>query len=407
MKSLKANSHSIYNFLKSLGKYSSLILVGMFTFPLATAQVSSKKLGDTSMETPISIGVLLPYQAQYLKQTEFTNLMLDYTTGFNMALEDMQKSGFKFTALVDFWDTDPSDSLPGLQGPVYEKQLALQLNKKAYDILIGPVYEKSFQSYTSLINPKPHLWVSPLREIKITNGLPQVNLFMSDSLKPIAVAKTVVLTFPNHRHCIVTDGSSSAKKKGTIMETVLKKELKKGKNVSVHTYKNGVFTPPLPKKKDSLIISVCSEDIKLRLPISKEIESAEINHSYVIGDISWFEDSRFYTSQNQFNCLYPTINYVDIVDSSSIDFAQRFFKKNLAEPSKFAYIGYDQAKFLLNNFLMYNKHLEIAEKSRIEYGLINNFSLSKSFTKFDDATWINAAVRLVRIDNNMSELFKP
>ena len=142
-----------------------------------------------------------------------------------------------------------------------------------------------------------------------------------------------------------------------------------------------------------MIISICSEDIKLRLPISREIESAELNHSYVIGDISWFEDSRFYTSQNQFNCLYPTVNYVDIVDSSSIDFAQRFFKKNLTEPSKFAYIGYDQAKFLLNNFLLYNKHLEIAEKSRIEFGLINNFSLSKAFTKFDDATWMNAAVR--------------
>lgn len=191
------------------------------------------------------------------------------------------------------------------------------------------------------------------------------------------------------------------------METVLKKELKKAKNVSVHTYKNGVFTPALPKRRDSLILSVCSEDIKLRIPISKEIESTEFNHSYIIGDISWFEDSRFYTSQNQYNCLYPTINYVDIIDSCSIDFAQRFYKKNLSEPSKFAYIGYDQAKFLLNNFLLYNKHLEVAEKPRIEYGLINNFSLSKSLLKSDDATWINAAVRLVRIDNNMSELFKP
>lgn len=404
---MKSNKHFVSNFLKKLGMYSSLIIGGLFSIGGITAQVTSGKLGDGSTETPISIGVLLPYQAQYFKQTEFTNLMLDYTTGFNMALEDMQKSGFKFTALVDFWDTDPSDSLPGLQGPAYEKQLAAQLNKKAYDLLIGPVYEKSFQSYTSLINPKPNLWISPLREIKNTNGLPQVNLFMSDSLKPLAVAKTEALTFPNHRHCIIVDGSNSAKKKGSIMETVLKKELKKAKNVSVHTYKNGVFTPALPKRRDSLILSVCSEDIKLRIPISKEIESTEFNHSYIIGDISWFEDSRFYTSQNQYNCLYPTINYVDIIDSCSIDFAQRFYKKNLSEPSKFAYIGYDQAKFLLNNFLLYNKHLEVAEKPRIEYGLINNFSLSKSLLKSDDATWINAAVRLVRIDNNMSELFKP
>lgn len=358
-------------------------------------------------ETPISIGVLLPYQAQYFKPTEFTNMMLDYTMGFNMALDDMQKSGFKFTALIDFWDTDPSDSIPGLQGTVYEKQLASNLNKKSYDILIGPVYEKSFQSYTQLISQKPNLWISPLRYVSNSNGLPQINMFLADSMKSIAVAKTVGLTFPNHRHCIVMDGSNSAKKKAIAMESVLKKEIHKAKNVSVHTYKNGIYTPPLPKRRDSVILSVCSEDIKLRIPLSKEIESVEFNQSYIIGDISWFEDSRFYTSQNQFNCLYPTVNYVDIMDSSSIAFAKNFYKQNNSEPSKFAYIAYDQAKFLLSNYLLYNKHIELLDKPRIEYGLINNFSLTRNFDKSKEATLINAAVRLVRIDNNMSELFKP
>jgi hypothetical protein len=108
---------------------------------------------------------------------------------------------------------------------------------------------------------------------------------------------------------------------------------------------------------------------------------------------------------------------VDLTDSLSVDFAKRYFRKELSEPSRFSYIGYDQARYLLSNY-MYSQWENFGQKSAssnnqqnkvIYYGLINNISTT-GFVKKDSLEWariLNVGVRLVRIDNDMSMLYKP
>ncbi len=386
--------------------FKSLLLVAFGAFILVIQAQNTNSFKDS----PTRIGILLPYQSQFQKTSELTELMLDYSAGFTMALEDLKSEGFPVNAMVDYYDSDPSDSTP-INNKLIKSTLAT-LATKNYDVLIGPVYEQNFKTFSSASIPRPQLHVSPLKYLE-TKGLGATfNFFLSDSLKAKAVAHTVGLAFNKYTIFIITDGKPNNTLKAESMKSSI--DLLRGnKSTKIIGLKaNGTLSI---NKKDSCVLIVCSEDTKYRGLVSAAVETH--TNSWVIGDISWFEDKRFYQNQNQYNCLYPTVNYVDLTDSLSVDFAKRYFRKELTEPSRFSYIGYDQARYLLSNY-MYSQWENFGQKSAssnnqqnkvIYYGLINNISTT-GFVKKDSLEWariLNVGVRLVRIDNDMSMLYKP
>ena len=395
--------HTLSNILSKLFMYNSWMVI-LFIANIVHAQ--TEKLTPNSLTR---IGVLLPFQSQYQKNSELTELMLDYAAGFNLALDDLKAEGFPLDVTVDYYDSDPSDSIP-INNKLIKSTLATLGNKK-YDVIIGPVYEQNFKTFSSATIAQPYLHVSPLKYLEVKGLGTTFNFFLSDSLKAKAVAHTVGLAFTRYNIYIITDGKPTNTIKAESMKATLD-ALRGNKSAKIIGLKNG--TPLTINKKDSCILIVCSEDTKYRGLVSPAIE----NHtsSWIIGDLSWFEDKRFYQNQNQSNCLYPTVNYVDLTDSLSIDFAKRYFRKEFTEPSRFSYIGYDQARYLLSNY-MYSQWENFGLKAStntphnkvIYYGLINNISTS-GWLKKDPTDWariINVGIRFVKIENDMSMLFKP
>ncbi|MFN5889380.1 MAG: hypothetical protein ACK448_03205, partial [Bacteroidota bacterium] len=88
--------------------FKSLLLVAFGAFILVIQAQNTNSFKDS----PTRIGILLPYQSQFQKTSELTELMLDYSAGFTMALEDLKSEGFPVNAMVDYYDSDPSDSTP-------------------------------------------------------------------------------------------------------------------------------------------------------------------------------------------------------------------------------------------------------------------------------------------------------
>jgi hypothetical protein len=359
--------------------------------------------------SPTRIGILLPFQSQYQKNSELTDLMLDYSGGFILALLVLKEEGYPLKVSVDYYDSDPSDSTP-INNKLIKSTLAT-LTAKKYDVIIGPVYEQNFKTFSTAAIPQPYLHVSPLKYLDVKGLGTTFNFFLSDSLKARAVAHTIGLVFNRYNIFIITDGKPTNTIKAESMKSTLD-ALRSNKSTKIIGLKNNI--PLTINKKDSCVLIVCSEDTKYRNLVSPAIE----NHtsSWIIGDLSWFEDKRFYQNQNQSNCLYPTVNYVAVTDSLSIDFAKRYFRKELVEPSRFSYIGYDQARYLLSNY-MYSQWENFGLKTSINnqnnkviyYGLINNISTS-GFAKKDAGEWfriMNVGIRLVKIENDMSMLFKP
>jgi len=372
--------------------------------------ISGNSIAQSSTETikaPAKIGILLPFQSQFQKPSELTDLMLDYAAGFNMALDDLKAEGFPIMAMVDYFDSDPSDSIPINQKLI--KNTLSTLSQKKFDLIIGPIYEQNFKTFSATNIPTPLLHISPLKYIESKGLGSKFNFFLNDSLKLKALAHTVNNTFNRHSIFIVTDGKPTNSAKAESIKMLIDQQ-RGNKHCKIIGAKNGVFSL---NKKDSCVIIVCSEDTKFRGIASSAISSH--SYSWIVGDLSWFEDKRFYQNQNQSNCLYPTVNYVEISDSIAVDFSRRYFQREMTEPSRFSYIGYDQARFLMSNYMYSNWEtwIESASSSAnkfMYYGLINNISTQGFTTKKnqpEDVKILNLGLRLVVIDNDVSYLFKP
>lgn len=349
---------------------------------------------------PLRIGIALPFHASGIKQNVLSDAMLDYYLGMKLAFHELEAEGL--TANVSVFDTEPTDSVP-------LNQLAIKLisaNRNFIDnnIIIGPVYEQNFkdliyspsgswlnavgnQPNLSVVNPNnltiktpiinPQLWISPLTYIKpksqkgLTTGpFPNINFFINDTLRYKSVAKNVVRMFPKHRICLIIDAGKSSKPKALIYKASMAKST--SKLITIHTMKDGVLTPALPKR-DSLLLVTCSDDVAIRTPLEKLLEKRQ--QCWLIADLSWFEDKRYYSGLNDEICIYPTVNFTDFHDTATLHFSKKFFATYGTEPSRFAFIGYDQGAYVGLSAMAFGPNFVSSLPDATYEGLINSIHI--------------------------------
>ena len=349
---------------------------------------------------PLRIGIALPFHASGVKQNALSDAMLDYYLGLKLAFQELEADGFK--ANVSVFDTEPTDSVPLNQLAI--KSISANRNFIDNNIIIGPVYEQNFkdliyspsgswlnavgnQPNLAVVNPNnvtietpiinPQLWISPLTYIKpksqkgLTTGpFPNINFFINDTLRYKSVAKNVVRMFPKHRICLIIDAGKSSKPKALIYKASMAKLT--SKLITIHTMKDGVLTPALPKR-DSLLLVACSDDVAIRTPLEKLIEKRE--QCWVIADLSWFEDKRYYSGLNDEICIYPTVNFTDFHNTATLHFSKNFFATYGTEPSRFAFIGYDQGNYLGFSAMAFGPNFVSSLPDATYEGLINSIHI--------------------------------
>lgn len=321
---------------------------------------------------PLRIGIALPFHAQSVKANPLTDAMMDYYLGLKLGFSELEIEGFQ--ANVSVWDTEPTDSLPLNQLAL--NNLAKSANFRDQQIMIGPVYEDNFKAlsqHTALVwKTTPSAWISPMGYVKpsMSKGkgpFPNMNFFINDTLRYKSVAKNVAQMFPKHRICIVIDADKNSKLKGTMYKAMMQKTTTK--LVTLHVLKNGVLTPALPKR-DSIVLAACIPDATVRIALEKLLEKRQ--QCWLIADLGWFEDKRYYTGLNDPLCIYPTVNFTDFHDEQTLAFSRKFFATYGFEPSRFGFIGYDQGKFLGYSCMAFGPGFLTALPDATYEGLINS-----------------------------------
>ncbi len=349
---------------------------------------------------PLKIGIALPFHASGVKQNVLSDAMLDYYLGMKLAFHELEAEGFK--ANVSVFDTEPTDSVPLNQLAI--KSISANRNFIDNNIIIGPVYEQNFKDLISspsgswlnalgnqlnlaVVNPNnvtietpiinPQLWISPLTYIKpesqkgLTMGpFPNINFFINDTLRYKSVAKNVVRMFPKHRICLIIDVGKSSKPKALMYKASMAKST--SKLITIHTMKDGVLTPALPKR-DSLLLVACSDDVAIRTPLEKLLEKRQ--QCWLIADLSWFEDKRYYSGLNDEICIYPTVNFTDFHDTATLHFSKNFFATYGTEPSRFAFIGYDQGNYVGFSTMAFGPNFISSLPDATYEGLINSIHI--------------------------------
>lgn len=382
-------------------------------------------LNPAPAQGPLRIGIALPFHASGVKQNALSDAMLDYYLGLKLAFQELEADGFK--ANVSVFDTEPTDSLPLNQLAI--KSIAANKNFIDNNIIIGPVYEQNFKDLISspsgswvnavankptlaVVSPSngtaeaatnnPQLWISPLTYIKpksqkgLTTGpFPNINFFINDTLRYKSVARNVVRMFPKHRICLIIDAGKTSKPKALIYKASMAKST--AKLITIHTIKDGVLTPPLPKR-DSLLLVACTDDVAVRTPLEKLMEKRQ--QCWIIADLSWFEDKRYYSGLNDEICIYPTVNFTDFHDTATLHFSKKFFATYGTEPSRFAFIGYDQGSYIGLSAMAFGPNFVSSLPDATFEGLINSIHIRGGGT-----APYNDGIRFVVIYEDTPHLF--
>ena len=324
-----------------------------------------------------SIGVILPFSASSdaegnidKQQQLISYAMMDFYGGIQLALENLSKIGF--SADVYTWNSHGKSSA--------DINKLLESNTfKSLDIVIGPIDDKlSLEIGKS--NPNV-IQVSPLKYLK--NNTYTINFFQKKENRFESVFEGVINRFSNYKICVVSNNTT--KTQNTVKN--LLKDKKDIKSVSYHTYKNGSIKPNIPSGDDIiLVIDGVSQTQKLSL--TRKINRK--TNSYIIADHTWFDNFLPTEEVDESLIIYPTINYIFGLDSTTQEFSNQYLDSFHAEPSRFGYQGYDQMWFIGNALLTFGiDFMEFLPNAEFS-GTINNIALKSS-----EFGMINRGIRFI------------
>lgn len=349
--------------------------------------------------TEYKIGILLPFSSDGSdKENKNAEAIFDYYQGAKIAFSQLAKDGFKSKVYV--WNLNNKDSLE--LEKLYKSPEFQSLN-----LLIGPISQKYIPQIVKKIKNNSTCWVSPLKSLNIPNGLTSFNFFSPDSLRMRGLGYAVSDQFKTHKFCLITDGSSQSRKDANTLKFVLQ-SLSKGRKVSIHTYSGTTFTPSLPEKDSVICINTfTNQTAKVQLvkyvsgKINSKKNAANRTASYVVGHFNWYENISLSQDVDEAKIIYPSINFINLNDSTTGEFTKTFLEKNYSEPSRFGYQGFDQLLFL-GYGLMYSgeNFLSVVPNSN-SVGNINTIRPYKIGKRY-----FNIGVRLISMGNHEQKLFQ-
>lgn len=334
---------------------------------------------DAQHSKHLKVGVLLPFftdTSSSMGQKQISQAALDYYAGLRLAAESLNEWGIS----VDFrvWDLQKMDDSELEQLP---KSAAF----RSLDIFIGPITQKPVDLIASNLQNTQFLWVSPLATLKLPKSVQNVNFFGHDSVRIKGLINQLKQEFPKHTFCLVVD------KKDVTQLPYYKKALINQKIAfTEHQLTGSKLNPKLPNKKEDIILINVGTSSFSRLA-QYQIVSKK-SDSYIIGDLSWYDQLTASEKIDETKIIYPSMNYIAGTDSQALDFTYKFIQQERAEPSKFAFQAYDQLFFLGSHFAN-NAEIDLGKLPNASYsGLINTYKFKNS----GNSVFVNQGIRLIR-----------
>lgn len=327
----------------------------------------------------LNIGVLLPFYSDTssgISQKQISQAALDYYAGMRIAANDLNEWNISVNLRV--WDVQKMNDSALIKLP---KSAEFQ----ELDVFVGPISQKHVDLISTNLQHTRFLWVSPLTTLKLPKAVQNINFFSHDSLRVKGLIQQLKLDFPDHQFCLISD------KKNTNTLKYYKKELKAAKIAfSEHQYNGSKISPKISFKSESIILLNSGTSSFSRLAefpfISRKVDS------YIVGDLSWIDEVTAAEEIDETRIIYPSVNFINGIDSASLIFTEKFIQEELSEPSKFAFQAYDQLFYLGAHFASKGR-FDITEIPKAAYpGLINNFHLVKT----GQNTFQNQGIRLIR-----------
>lgn len=332
------------------------------------------------------IALLLPFKTTGAKNP-VSEAMMDYHEGFSIAAKELEKEGLK--AKIYVFDSE-KDSF-ALETILKHPDLP------GMDMIVGPVYEKGLAQVEEFCIKHKILLVSPLKYYTPQGKGELINFFVPDTLRMAAVVAKAGKTFPKHRFYVVQDGNAASKLNAAIIMRAAKKY--KLKNVKVVTLTGNNIAPAITRTDSVVLISAISA-VSAKTPLNNFLKNRK--KSWLFASPDWHGTIKSAVNLNEPKVIYPEMTMLRPGDSTTSLFADEYYDDFYSDPSIYAYIGYDQAQFLLYGYMAFGDSFW---KNTIGYdytGLINHIKLEKP-----NGQLINTGLHFIRIIEGRKEEFEP
>ncbi|MFM1898991.1 MAG: hypothetical protein RL577_1231 [Bacteroidota bacterium] len=336
---------------------------------------------------PVRVAVLLPFHTEKGSNDAFNQAMLDYWAGIQSAANELADNGINSEINLRNFTAD-SSFLCSVAGKLWLNQ---------HDLVIGPVYPKQLADLDRG-NPITKPWVSPLAPYAFKQASNGISMFANDSLRLLGLCNEFSRCFPKHKIVII----SPDKPKNAAQNAANRDRLKAllGDQATVHTWKtqSQTLTPYLPTGNDSFLF-VYTDQFTTEAHSFLSKKALDTRNSYGIGAFDWLDaqEKSPLASEQKARMLYPSNVVLHFNDSTVSSISQRMALSEWGEPSKYAFIAYDQFQFLLGHYsanpsmnpFVYGPR----NSSAIYQGAIQNICLYPTGYGLG-----NAGIRLVRLE---------
>lgn len=356
-----------------------LLFSGIFALGILHAQQPHKR--------EYRVALLLPFKTTGY-HGNVGEAMMDYYEGFSMALQELESEGLRARLYV--FDSE-KDSL-GL-----EKQLE-HPDMDKMDIIVGPVYEEGLKKTEAFCAKHGILHISPLKYYKPASAAATtINFFTPDSLRVATVVREAYRLFPKHRFYIITDGSAAAKPNAVMMKRICA-ELRMP-NYKTLNLAGGKLNPAITRT-DSIVLLCAIPTIGAKTTLENQLKTKK--QSWLIAHHEWHGNIKSVAGINELKTIYPEMTVLTPGDTMIRAFSDAFNDKYYADPSKYAYIGYDQARYMAYGLMAFGDSFW-RHTLGLEYtGFINHIRLEKR-----DAEYINCGMHMIRIADGKREEYEP
>lgn len=337
-------------------------------------------------EKEYRIGLLLPFKSGGPK-TPVSEAMLDYYEGFTMAAASLEQEGLKARIYVFDTEKDSSALETLLEHPDLPKM----------NMIVGPVYEKGLKPLEDFCAARKITLISPLKYYYPSSTGTIINFFTPDTVRMIQVLRKAHSAFPKHRIYIVQDANAASKNNAAML-------LRTAKSLKINNVKlvtlTGTTLSPVINRTDSIVLISAIGALSAKNPLNNFLKAKK--KSWLFAAIEWHGALKNSSSLDEPKIIYPEMTLLRPGDTTTRVFADEYYDQYYSDPSIYAYIGYDQANYLLYGLMAFGDSFWRNTIGLDYAGMINHVKLEQQGNQLN-----NTGLYFIRILEGKKEEFAP
>lgn len=309
------------------------------------------------------VALILPFYFHATSETEKkrSDYMLEYYQGVKLALTDLELFGLNMKLYI-YDDEGSTDKLSGILDKAMMRQM---------DVIIGPVGESQMKMVSDFGLKHDIPVISPITGIStIDNPNPKLySTTPSMEVKSSVVSQYIKAKYKNKKIFLVSDNGRYANEAIVVCKDQLSKA---GLKYQELESKTSVFQNSLTKDDSSIVIVLSHNPSFVNRTLSSIYQTKK--DVVVFGENSWsnFQDND-YKFWNKLQVHLVASDFVNDSMPSVRNFRLNFRLQNKVDPGVYAYLGYDQFRFMGEYLLAFGEHFpEYINSKEFRY-LSSNF----------------------------------